>query len=112
MKYVIKTWKTGGKITDTEVRDFLLSAYPNHHGSSRFMVVLFLLEIWLKQAIFWTCTSFIIVYHHSPSFIKNQYILVSKLVSKWSQNWSKWSQKSDYFDLGFYTIVGIRFSHL
>ena len=26
MKYVIKTWKTGGKSADTEVSDFLLSA--------------------------------------------------------------------------------------
>lgn len=41
MKYVIKTWKTGGKSADTEVSDFLLSAYHNHHGSSRSMVVLF-----------------------------------------------------------------------
>ena len=42
MKCVIKTWKTGDKSADTKIRDILLSADHNHHGSSRSMVVLFL----------------------------------------------------------------------
>ena len=44
---------------------------------------------------------------------------LSKIKINWCQNWcqngvktgSKWHQKSDYYYLGFYTIVGIRFSH-